>query len=157
MPFVVAVLIVLADQFSKALVVRNVPLFNEPIPLALGFHLTHTRNTGAAFGLLHGWSLGPITGTTLLAIFSLLASGYIAYLIVRYGRAFNPLIRVALGLILGGAIGNVIDRFLLGYVTDFIHFKVGTFEFAIFNVADSAVVIGAIVAFVATLFIPEKK
>lgn len=156
MPFVVATLLVIADQLSKLFIIRSVPLHNEPIPLVLGFHITHTRNTGAAFGLLHGWSLGPVSGTMILTVFSLVASAYIAYLIVKYRAALGPLLQVGFGLILGGAVGNVIDRVLLGYVTDFVHFFVGSFEFAIFNVADSGVVIGALLVLIGTLVTPAK-
>lgn len=156
MPFAVAVFIVLADQFTKWMVVRSIPLYNEPIPVALGFHLTHTRNTGAAFGFLHGWSLGSITGTTLLTFFSIAASAYIVYMLVAHGQALGAVVRVALGMILGGAIGNIIDRVLHGYVTDFVHFKIPAFEFAIFNLADSAVVVGAALILVAT-FKPTKQ
>ena len=101
MPIAVAVFIVLADQLTKWLVVRSLPLYNEPVPVALGFHLTHTRNTGAAFGFLHGWSLGPLTGTTLLTIFSVAASAYIVYVLYTHGPALGALVRVALGMILG--------------------------------------------------------
>lgn len=156
MPIAVTVFIVLADQFTKWLVIRSIPLYNEPIPVLFGFHLTHTRNTGAAFGMLHGWSLGPLTGTTLLTVFSIAASAYIVYVLVTHGKALGAPVRIALGMILGGAVGNIIDRVLHGYVTDFVHFKLGSFEFAIFNVADSAVVVGAIIILLASVFTPTK-
>lgn len=156
MPFVVATLLVIADQLSKLFIIQNVPLHNEPIPLALGFHITHVRNTGAAFGLLHDLEIGPITGTMILTLFSFIVSVYIVSFIVRYRDILDPLFKVGIGLVLGGAVGNLIDRLLLGYVTDFIHFFVKSFDFAVFNIADTAVVVGVILALLSMLMPSEK-
>jgi signal peptidase II len=100
-------------------------------------HLTHVNNTGAAFGIFQGQSF-PLTLVGLLGICVLLL--YAFFLYRRLPFLNNKLSEVALGLILGGTIGNLIDRLRLGYVTDFIDFHF----WPAFNVADSAIVVGAI-------------
>lgn len=141
-----AALLVGVDQLTKYLVVNNMEL-GSSIPLGLGFALTHSRNTGAAFGLLRDLNvpLGPITidVTFMLGLLSAAVSVALFIYLLRNGRRLTPLPAVALGLVLAGAAGNMIDRFRLGYVVDFIHFRVGWFDFPVFNVADSCVVIGA--------------
>lgn len=146
MPLLVAALLVAADQLSKAWVVATYAL-GASSPTALGFSITHSRNNGAAFGLLRDVSvpLGPLTidATFLLGVLSLAVSAVLGVYVWRARRRLTTLTGTALGLILAGAIGNMIDRFRLGYVIDFIHFKVGWFDFPVFNIADSCVVVGA--------------
>ncbi len=124
-------------------------------PLGLGFNLTHSRNSGAAFGLLRDVriALGTfvIDGTFLLGLLSAAVALGLAIYLLANGRLLSTLTKTALGLVLAGAVGNMIDRFRLGYVVDFIHFKVGSFDFPIFNVADSCVVIGAGLLIIASL------
>lgn len=132
---------------TKAWVVANLPRDGTEIPLALGFGITHTRNGGAAFGILRDFELHvaglTIDGTVLLGLLSAAVSlGLIIYL-VRNVRQLSVLQGTATALVLAGAAGNMIDRFRLGYVVDLIHFKVGSFDFPVFNVADACVVIGA--------------
>lgn len=137
MVFVVAGLLIVLDQASKLWVVHALPLGGPREPLALGFHLTYIRNTGAAFGIFQDVTL-------LLAGLSAVVSVAILYALLRHGRSMPALQRWAFGLILAGAVGNLIDRVRLGYVIDFIDFYIpGVIDFAIFNVADASVVIGA--------------
>jgi len=147
MTFVLASLLVAIDQLSKFWVVRSLPLNGSEIPLALGFSLTHIRNSGAAFGILRNidLELGPVTldGTMLLGVLSAVVSLLLIVYLAFGGRGIQPLARVALAVILAGAAGNMIDRLRLGYVTDFVHFRVSWFDFPVFNVADACVVIGA--------------
>ena len=149
-----AALLVGVDQLTKYLVVTNMEL-GSSIPLGLGFALTHSRNTGAAFGLLRDLNvpLGPITidMTFLLGLLSAAVSVALFVYLLRNSRRLPALPAVALGLVLAGAAGNMIDRFRLGYVVDFIHFRVGWFDFPVFNVADSCVVIGAALLVLASL------
>jgi len=154
MTLLLAAALVGLDQLSKALIVQNLRL-GEEIPLALGFSITHSRNTGAAFGMLRDLSLplGPLVvdGTFLLGLLSAAVSlGLVVYLVANRGR-LPALTATALALVLAGAAGNMIDRFRLGYVVDFIHFRVGWFDFPVFNVADSCVVIGAALLVLASL------
>lgn len=150
-----AALLVGIDQLSKYLVVANMEL-GSSTPLGLGFAITHSRNTGAAFGLLRDLHvpLGPIMldGTFLLGLLSAAVSVGLLVFLLRNGRRLSALPATALALVLAGAAGNMIDRFRLGYVVDFIHFRVGWFDFPVFNVADSCVVIGAGLLVIASLF-----
>lgn len=140
LPFIGTVaLIIVLDQISKALV-RAYLLPGESVPDHGFFRLTHVINTGASFGLLQGKNVAlAVTG----------AIGVLAIILYyRYLSSHGMLIRLALGLQLGGAIGNLIDRARRGYVTDF--FDVGAWP--VFNVADSSLVIGIALAAVFTLF-----
>jgi signal peptidase II len=153
---VYALALVAADQLSKLWAVRTLPLGGEGLPLALGFDLTYIRNTGAAFGILRNLSvpLGFVTldGTLLLGLLSLAVSVLLTVYMYRNLGRLSALTMVALTLILAGAAGNMIDRLRLGYVVDFIHFQVGSFDFAVFNIADSCVFIGAGLLLIGGLF-----
>jgi signal peptidase II len=109
----------------------------ESSPVTGWLYLTHVHNTGAAFGIFQGQSF-PLTLVGLVGVCVLLL--YAFFLYRRLPFLNNALSEVALGLILGGTIGNLIDRLRLGYVTDFIDFRF----WPAFNVADSAIVVGAI-------------
>lgn len=132
----VAALVVLLDQWSKRVVEATIPYGSswEPLEwLAPFFQFTHTGNTGATFGLFAG---GGVIFTTIAAI--VVVALLIYNLTLPAGQIW---LRVALGLIMGGAIGNnLIDRLRLGHVTDFLHFSF----WPIFNIADMAIVGGAI-------------
>lgn len=131
----VAAAVILLDQLSKYLVIQSLPLYQSwaPIPaLAAFFQITHVANTGTAFGLFPnvGWLFG------LMAV---VVSGAIIYFNERIASG-NIWLRVALGLELGGALGNLIDRVRLGYVTDLLDFG----PWPVFNLADLAIVSGAV-------------
>jgi len=135
-PFLIALLVVAADQLSKIWVRSNIP-FRESLFEVGFFRLTHVQNTGAAFGLFQGQSF-------LLSIVAMVGIAvFLVYTLVIY-RGFpfldNMPNRVAVGLVLGGTVGNLIDRLRFGYVTDFIDFGL----WPAFNVADSAVTVGVI-------------
>jgi signal peptidase II len=115
----------------------------------LGFYFTYVQNTGAAFGIFQD-------GTLPLGILSAVVSAAIIVYLVTRGRTMPLVQRYALSSILAGAIGNMIDRFRLGYVIDFIHFNIPGFSFPVFNVADSCVVIGAILLIGSSLFTPNQ-
>ena len=133
--FIVAAAVLLLDYVSKEIVRNNMPLYTywAPFPaLEQFFRITHTSNTGVAFGLFQNANL-------LFATFASIVSAGIIY----FNQKLDPghaLLRVALGLQLGGAIGNLVDRFTQGYVTDFLDFG----PWPVFNVADTAVVAGVI-------------
>ncbi len=134
-------IVIALDQITKALVARSLELY-QTVELLPILNLTHLHNTGAAFSMLAG-----ATGWQRW-FFTVLGLGVSAMLIIwlrRIHRNEQTLLALGLSLILGGALGNVIDRIWLGYVIDFIHVhwdSVG-FSFAAFNVADSAISIGA--------------
>jgi signal peptidase II len=140
LPHLLLVLTVVGlDQASKAAVVRSLEL-HEYVPLVDGvLSLSHVRNHGAAFGLLSDWDL-PFQ-PVLLSALSLLALAAIAFYFFRLPAAAR-LPRFALALVLGGAIGNLIDRIRLGYVVDFVHVYWRQHQWPDFNVADSAISVG---------------
>ena len=145
----IAGLIVIVDQLSKAVVRFSLPLY-QPIPVIEGFFsLTHIENPGGAFGFLAGHSSGLqrlfFLGGTLAAIWVLV---YL-YKKIPVGHL---LLASGLALILGGAIGNLIDRIRFGKVTDFLDFFVGHLHWPAFNVADSAVTVGGIIFIYHLLF-----
>ena len=133
---VTALLVVIADQLSKLWIRSNLAL-GESLPETGFFRLTHTQNTGAAFGLFQDHSL-------ILAIIAIIGSIvilFLAFFMYRRFHILNTLLgKLSLGLILGGTVGNLIDRLRCGgYVTDFIDFSF----WPAFNIADSSVVVGA--------------
>lgn len=135
--FLVALAIVVADQFSKAWISANL-LIGQLIPETGFFRITLVHNSGAAFGLFYGYSF-PLSIVAIIGIVVLLF--YVLFLQRRFPALDRKRNNLALGLILGGIIGNLIDRLRQGYVTDFI--SVGIWP--PFNVADSAVVVGTII------------
>lgn len=131
--------VVILDQAAKWLVVRSIGL-HDYVPIVDGLlSLSHVRNRGAAFGILSDWDL-PYQ-SVLLSALSLAALGAIAAYFWRLPPAAR-LPRVALALVLGGAIGNLVDRARLGYVVDFVHVYWREHQWPDFNVADSAITIG---------------
>lgn len=138
--FISACIFVL-DAFTKWLVKEKLPLDGN-IDLIPGlFRLTHLENPGAAFSLFAD-SPGPWPGR-LLVLFSLIALAVISFLIWKHGTVIN-VTTVSLALFLGGTLGNLCDRLLRGKVTDFLDFYIGTHHWPPFNVADSAIVVGAL-------------
>ena len=135
----VAAAVVLLDQTTKPLVRAKLPL-NDSIAVVPGFvSLTHVRNTGAAFGLLNRTDLPFKTALLVgLAVAALVG-------IAVYATRLPPdqrLARAGLALVLGGAVGNLIDRVRTGYVLDFVDVYWRDYHFWAFNVADSAITVG---------------
>ncbi|MGH7407101.1 MAG: signal peptidase II, partial [Candidatus Methylomirabilales bacterium] len=129
-----AAAVVILDQATKLLVQRAFRL-GESLPVLPGFfNLTYVLNPGAAFGLLAG-AAAAFRGPFFIAV-SVLAIAVICYYHARYARG-RPLPSVGLSLILGGAVGNLIDRLRVGMVIDFLDFYVGAYHWPAFNVADS--------------------
>ena len=134
----IAALIILADQLTKVLILRSFQL-GDVHPVTSFFDVVRAHNFGAAFSFLHGasgWQRWFFLGLGLLA------AGFIIWMLRRHGH--QKLFAWALTLILGGALGNVIDRAIHGYVVDFIQVHAGGWYFPAFNVADSAITIGAV-------------
>jgi signal peptidase II len=136
--------IVVVDQISKALVRSYLSLF-QSVPVIPGFvDFTHVHNTGVAFGLLNSYDL-PFKSTLTATLALLALSGIVYY--ARHVRPEEWLARIGLSLILGGAVGNLIDRLALGYVVDFVDVYWGTWHFWAFNVADASISVGAVLVF----------
>lgn len=135
--YLLALLMIAIDQFTKWIVVANMEL-RESIPIIKDFlYITSHRNSGAAWGILSG----QMTFFYIVTVIVIIA---IVYYMQKYART-NKWIGISLGLILGGAIGNFIDRLLHQEVVDFIDVYFGSYSFPIFNVADSSLVIGVII------------
>ncbi len=123
------------DQLVKYLTDTHLMPIGSSVPLWKDvFHFTSAHNTGAAFGMLSG-------SRWLLITVSLLSCAVLVGFLIKKGRHQHLLLRISLALILAGALGNLIDRIVLGYVRDMLDFRL--INFAIFNVADSCVTIGA--------------
>jgi signal peptidase II len=130
--FLLAVLVLVADQLSKY-VIRTSMVPNQSLPVIKSiFHITYVNNPGAAFGLLANKTWVFIAVTLAVAVFIVFT--------YRYLPPGLMLLRLALALMLGGAIGNLIDRLRFGYVIDFLDFRI----WPVFNLADMAVVSGVI-------------
>ena len=134
--FLIVLLVVAADQLSKIWIRSNL-LVGQSLFEAGFFRITHVHNTGAAFGLFQGQSF-LLTIVASVGIIVLLV--YVLVIYRRFPLLGKRLGRPVLGLVLGGAVGNLIDRLRFGYVTDFIDFGL----WPAFNIADSAITIGVI-------------
>jgi len=148
-----SVLVVLADQASKYYITQNFGEF-EHITLLPVLDITRMHNVGAAFSFLasaSGWQRWVFIGLA-----GVVSVGIIVWLLRLRERA-NGLLACGLALVLGGALGNVIDRIRLGYVVDFIHFHWDRAYFPAFNVADSAITVGAACLLLDALFEGKRK
>ena len=133
-----AALVLLLDQLTKLAVIDQLTPYVDVIALTSFFNLVHVHNTGAAFSLFAdqpGWQRG------FFITVAVVASGIILFLLKK--TAGRRVFSIALALILGGAIGNVIDRILYGHVIDFLDVYVGNWHWPAFNVADAAITVGA--------------
>ena len=147
--YLITALVVLFDQITKWLAVQylkpqvSVPLINDVL------HLTYVENEGAAFGMLKN-------SRWVFMIVSAVAIAALVIVIFRFGQKYR-FATVAVAMILGGGIGNMIDRVRIGYVVDFIDFRL--INFAVFNVADSFVTVGAalLIVYLASEMIRESK
>lgn len=134
-----SLVIVVLDQLTKFWA-NDILDYHQPVPVIPMFNLTLTYNTGAAFGFLSdagGWQRWFFVSLTLIISIILFRWIWMMHVTER-------LHAIALALILGGAIGNLIDRIWFGYVIDFIDIYYDTYHWPIFNIADSAITIGAI-------------
>ena len=142
-------IIVIADQISKSIIKHSMHLY-ESIPAIPGFfHFTYVVNKGMAFGI----DL-PI-GIGIFSFLSIIISCFLVFILWRE-RENILLVRIALALILGGAIGNLIDRILFSEVVDFLDFMIGDHHWYIFNIADFAVTVGIILMLWHSVFIKDK-
>ena len=133
--------IVALDQVSKFILARFVPLYSS-VPVIPGFFsLTHIRNKGAIFGMFNRSGVKSVT--LLLMTASIVALGFVIFYFIKT-PASHRWTKVALSLILAGAVGNQIDRFVRGSVVDFLEMHVKGFYWPTFNVADACISSGAV-------------
>jgi signal peptidase II len=147
--FFLALLVVLLDRWSKRLVAARISMYRHIQIIPGFFRLTHTENTGAAFSLFADspshWKTGLLIG------FSVIAMIIVAVLLWKQVRGLT-ITGIALSLILGGAVGNLWDRVASGRVVDFLLFYVKQYQWPVFNLADSAIVLGAALLVIEILF-----
>lgn len=149
---IIIVLVLAVDQFTKRLIVSDLLLgeIRRPLPfLSPFFQITRSHNTGAAFGFLSQ------AGDIFLVV-AVVVVGVMLYLYPRIPDT-NWLARTASGLIMGGALGNVIDRIEYGYVVDFIHYQIPGLISNVSNLADHAIVLGVILFFIASWHDEQTK
>jgi signal peptidase II len=137
--FAIAAGIAALDQLTKWMVVHKVPLYGEIVVIPKFFAISHVTNKGAAFSM---FANGDPRATWVLAAFSMIVMAVIIFLLARMRQWSKG--GLALAFILGGAAGNFIDRVRLNAVVDFLAFDFGSYHWPDFNVADSAIVIGAV-------------
>jgi len=147
--YIIAAVIILIDQVTKWLIVRNMQIGENITVIENFFYITSHRNRGAAWGILEGqmWFFYIITAVVIVGLI---------YYIQKHTKE-NKVMGVALGFMLGGAIGNFIDRLFRKEVVDFINTYIFSYDFPIFNIADSALCIGVALLFIHMLFFEGKQ
>ena len=147
-PFFAGILIIaILDQAAKLFAAGLLPSV-KTIPIIENvFHLTYVENTGAGFGVFSGytWILTALTIIVVVAV--------VSYMTIK--RPKDRMLVTALTFMMGGAVGNVVDRVRLGYVIDFFDFAL--IDFPVFNVADCFITIGAVLFAVYVIFLSDKK
>jgi signal peptidase II len=138
--FLIAFIVLLLDRLTKRLVAKDVSLHDSVTVIKHVFYITHVENRGAAFGIFNDspsqWKIG------LLVLFSIVALVIVSALLWKSSHSLTAS-AIGLSLILGGAMGNLWDRLLNGRVVDFLLVYIGSYQWPAFNVADSAIVVGA--------------
>ena len=150
----IAALVVLLDRLTKGMVAQKI-ILHDSIDIVPGlFRLTHVQNQGAAFGLFSDspseWKVA------MLILFSLAALAVVSALLWKNGNALNAT-AIALSLVFGGALGNLWDRVASGKVIDFLDFYFGSHHWPAFNIADSAIVVGALLLLSEIFLAPQEK
>jgi signal peptidase II len=152
--FTVAAVVVLLDQLTKWYIRHTFGLYESVTVIDSVFHITHVRNAGGAFGLLnqgaHVWRLPFFLVVSCIAVGVLVA-------FVRRVQPGQRWLLVALGAILGGALGNLLDRMLSGEVTDFLDFHWHGYYWPAFNVADSCITIGMLILLLYSLVVHDRS
>lgn len=147
--FLIALLVVIVDRWTKRLAAMHIAMYSHIQVIPGFFRLTHTENTGAAFSLFADspshWK------TAMLITFSVIAMLVVTVLLWKQARALT-MTGIALSLILGGAVGNLWDRVASGRVVDFLLFYVKQYQWPVFNLADSSIVVGAALLVVEMMF-----
>lgn len=152
--FFLATAVLIMDQVTKLIVARAIPL-NESVSVIPGFfRISHVLNRGAAFSLFAD-ARSPLAPIALL-LFSAIVMAVISVILVRSKRVINRT-NIGLALILGGAMGNFLDRLLMGSVVDFLAFRLGSYHWPDFNLADSGIVIGSGLLLLDVIFHREES
>jgi signal peptidase II len=151
---IIASLVVVLDRMTKWLVSHKISLHDSVDVIPGIFRLTHVQNTGAAFGL---FAESPSEfRVAMLILVSVAALAVVSALLWKNGNALNTT-AIALSLVFGGALGNLWDRVASGRVIDFLDFYVGSHHWPAFNVADSAIVVGALLLLSEIFLAPQEE
>ena len=146
----VSAILVLADQVSKTIVVRTMSLY-ESVPIIENFfHFTYITNDGMAFGI--DFPFGYFIFSLVSALLTIFLFWYLWTV-----RNDSLVIRLGLAMIIAGAVGNLIDRLMLGEVIDFLDFMIGNFHWYVFNLADSYVTVGMVLILTDSIFLEKKR
>ena len=148
LPCLISVLILVLDRITKIAAEENL-ILNHPIPVIPFFNLTLVYNKGAAFGMFSGFP--DDLRRFILVILSIVALLIVGYVVIKEFSKTDKGAMSALGLILGGAIGNIYDRMQYDFVIDFLDFYVGRYHWPAFNIADSAICVGVFVLIVRSI------
>ena len=155
LPFAISLAVVVADRISKALIQRSMTRMDSVSIVSGWLRIIHTENPGGAFGVLA--EDNTFLRTVVLIGVSGLVLLFVVRALLRHNASFDGSVtRFGLSLILGGAVGNLYDRIVHGTVTDFIEVYHGPWSFPAFNVADSAITIGAILLLI-DLIRPRRR
>ena len=140
--YIIAIILLIIDQVSKSLMEIYLDLNQSVVIIKNFFNLTLVHNTGGAWSIFNNYSF-------IFVIISLLA----IVILIRFMFTFKSNIRnnIAFGLTLGGILANLADRVFLGYVRDFLDFKIFSYDYPIFNIADIAIVLGVILLIIAII------
>ena len=146
----VSAILVLADQVSKAIVVRTMSLYESVPVIENFFHFTYITNDGMAFGIDFPF------GYFIFSLVSVLLTLFLFWYLWTV-RNDSLVIRLGLAMIIAGAVGNLIDRLMLGEVIDFLDFMIGNFHWYVFNLADSYVTVGMVLILTDSIFLEKKR
>ena len=146
----VSAILVLADQVSKTIVVRTMSLYESVPVIENFFHFTYITNDGMAFGIDFPF------GYFIFSLVSVLLTIFLFWYLWSV-RKDSLLIRLGLAMIIAGAVGNLIDRLMLGEVIDFLDFMIGNFHWYVFNLADSYVTVGMVLILTDSIFLEKKR
>jgi signal peptidase II len=154
LPFAAAVFVFVLDRITKGAIRSHLSPWEAVNVIPGLFNIVHTENPGIAFGLLA--DLADPWRSVLLIGLAILVLAIISGILLRAG-AQNMLLRMGLALVMGGAVGNLFDRIVHGTVTDFVEIHMGEHYFPAFNVADSAITIGACLLLLDMWYSKERK
>ncbi len=143
-------ILVLADQISKAVIRDKMNLYESIVVIPNFFHITYITNDGMAFGI--NFPFGIYVFSTISVVFTLVLLWYLWTI-----RDQSFIIRAGIGLIIAGAVGNLIDRLFLGKVVDFLDFMIGDLHWYVFNFADSYVTVGMCIMLYDSLVLEKKR
>lgn len=140
---ILSIILFIVDQISKILVTNLIDINHSIEIIKKFFYLTYTHNTGAAFSIL--------TGQRILLIVVALVILFILFNYIRKSKIEDKIDKLAFSLIIGGSIGNLLDRIVRGYVVDFIDVKIFGYDFPVFNLADTFIVVGVFILFISII------